>query len=307
MPTLERQIEYRSRPIEIRKVGNGADGSFDGEANVFFAVDTYGTIFDPKAFDASLERFLEDGFITYRHDVDKPIGRPNFAESKNGRLIVKGEIYEDMFDGASVLAGMRRGVIKQMSVGFYPGEWEDLNAEQLAQYWKENGYQPTEQDLFRAREGARVFKDVDLEEIAICVRGSNPGTRLTGVRSMLRNLFGLNSRGDMPPIPEEEPEAKMPEADVPPDEPEDETTVDEAEIDAIVGRFAEAIKGVVTEMAKERKKGTKPEPDTTPEETMPSEGTETEDEEEEAAARAILAADYLLADLEIEAALKEGR
>jgi len=152
-----------------------------------------------------------------------------------------------------------------------------------------------------------VLTRVTLEEAAICMRGANPATRVSGVRSMLRNLFGLNGRGDMPSLPEDEPEAKMPEADIPPDEPEDETAIDEAEIDAIVGPFAEAIKGVVTEMAKERKKGTKPEPDTTPEETMPSEGTEMEDEEEEMAARAILAADYLLADLEIEAALKEGR
>ena len=122
---------------------------------------------------------------------------------------------------------------------------------------------------------------------------------------MLRNLFNLTKRAE-PPMPAED-KPKPTEPAMPEEGPENEDTVDEAEIDAIVGRFAEAIKGVVTEMAKERKKGAKPEPDTTPEETMPTEGTEMEDEEEEMAARSILAAGYLLADLEIEAALKEGR
>ena len=310
MPTLEKQLQHRNCRFEVRAVGPDGSGKFTGLASNFLNVDSYGSIIDPAAFGDTLDHFLTEGFLTYEHRWDRPIGKPTKATLTDQGLVVEGEIYEDMFDGASVLAGMRRGVIKQMSIGFYVEDEKQLGADELAAYWQSNGYEPTELDLARGRDGARVLTRVTLEEAAICMRGANPATRVSGVRSMLRNLFGLTGRGDMPYDEDKpkEPEAKMPaEEPVPAEEPEDDDdTVDEAEIDAIVGRFAEAIKGVVTEMAKERKKGTKPAPDTTPEEAMPSEGTD-EEEEQELAARSILAAGYLLADLEIEAALKEGR
>lgn len=289
-------------------MGPDGSGKFTGLASNFLNVDSYGSVIDPAAFGSTLDHFLSEGFLTYEHRWDRPIGKPTKATVTEQGLVVEGEIYEDMFDGASVLAGMRRGVIKQMSIGFYVDDEQQLGPDELAAYWQANGYEPTELDLARGRDGARVLTRVTLEEAAICMRGANPATRVSGVRSMLRNLFNLTKRGDMPYGEEKpkEPEAKMPE---PPatEEPDDEDTVDEAEIDAIVGRFAEAIKGVVTEMAKERKKGTKPEPDTTPEEAMPTEGTGMDEEEEEAAMRALLMADHLLTDLQIEAALKEGR
>ena len=296
MPTsTEKQIEYRSRPFEIRQVGENNDGTFKGEANTFFAIDTYGTIFDPKAFDLTIEGFLADGYITYAHDIRCPIGKPLVARPKGGKLYVEGEIYGDMWDGSSVLAGMRRGVIKEMSIGFYPEEFRDLTRDELTKYWQENGYTPTELDLMRGQMGARVFTRVTLEEVAICVRGSNPGTRLTGVRSMLRNLFGLGKRSE-PPMPEEKPA----------EEPADsEDTVDEAEIDAIVARFVPALKSVVTEMAKERKAGkTQDEPTTPPEDAKPPEDDGMDEEE---ARSALLLAEHLLMDIEVEAALKEGR
>lgn len=297
MPTStdERQIEYRSRPFEIRQVGEDKDGTFKGEANTFFAIDTYGTIFDPKSFDKTLDSFLSSGYITYAHDMRCPIGKPLVARAKAGKLYVEGEIYGDMWDGSSVLAGMRRGVIKEMSVGFYVEEYRDLNRDELTKYWQENGYTPTELDLMRGQMGARVFTRVELEEVAICVRGSNPGTRLTGVRSMLRNLFGLGKRS--------EPE---PPAEKPAEEPaESEDTVDEAEIDAIVARFVPALKSVVTEMAKERKSGkTQDEPTTPPEDAKPPEDDGMDEEE---ARSALLMAEHLLTDIEVEAALKEGR
>jgi hypothetical protein len=163
-------------------------------------------------------------------------------------------------------------------------------------------------DLARGQDGARVLTRVTLEEAAICMRGANPATRVSGVRSMLRNLFGLNARAE--PMPEDEP--KPTEPGMPAEEPESEDTVDEAEIEAVVARLTEAvaagIRGCVSDMAKEKKAaGKKPKPDTTPEEAMPTAGTGIDAEMEDEAARSILAAGYLLADLEIEAALKEGR
>ena len=305
MPTPTRELQHRDCRFEVRAVGPDGSGKFTGLASNFLNVDSYGSIIDPAAFGATLDHFLSEGFLTYEHRWDRPIGKPTKATITDQGLVVEGEIYDDMFDGASVLAGMRRGVIKQMSIGFYVDEEQQLKADELAAYWQANGYEPTELDLARGRDGARVLTRVTLEEAAICMRGANPATRVSGVRSMLRNLFNLTKRAE-PPMPAED-KPKPTEPAMPEEGPENEDTVDEAEIDAIVGRFAEAIKGVVTEMAKERKKGAKPEPDTTPEETMPTEGTEMEDEEEEMAARSILAAGYLLADLEIEAALKEGR
>lgn len=130
---------------------------------------------------------------------------------------------------------------------------------------------------------------------------------------MLRNLFNITKRAD--PVPAKNPPTADPMADpaaMPEDMPESEDTVDEAEIEAVVARLTEAvaagIRGCVTDMAKEKKAaGKKPAPDTTPESTEPGQGTAMDDEQQEMALSALLAADYLLADLQIEAALKEGR
>jgi HK97 family phage prohead protease len=303
MPTIERKLEHRDCRFEVRSVGKAGDGAFVGLASNFLNIDSYGSLIDPKAFDKTLDHFLSDGFLTYEHRWDRPIGKPTKATITPEGLMVEGEIYEDMFDGASVLAGMRRGVIKQMSIGFYVNEEKQMTAEELAGYWQANGYQPTETDLAKSRDGARVITDVTVEEAAICMRGANPAARVSGVRSMLRNLFGLTKRGEG--YDDEKP--AKPEEMMPAEDPaENEDTVDEAEIDAIVSRFADAIKGVVMEMAKE-KKGQKPDSDTTPEEAMPAEGTEKDEDEKAEALGALLMAEHLLTDLDLEAALKEGR
>ena len=238
---------------------------------------------------------MDDGFITYEHRWSEPIGKPTKATLTPDGLVVEGEIYDDMFDGKSVLAGMRRGVIKQMSIGFYVDEERFLTAEELAQYWQTNGYKPTERDLAMGMSGVRLLTKVTLEEAAICMRGANPAARVSGVRSMLRNLFGLGKRSEAP-MPEEKPVEEPAES---------EDTVDEAEIDAIVARFVPALKSVVTEMAKERKSGkTQDEPTTPPEDAKPPEDDGMDEEE---ARSAMLLAERLLMDIEVEAALKEGR
>ena len=302
MPTLERKLERRDCQFEVRSVGQNGTGSFVGLASNFLNIDSYGSLIDPKAFDKTLDHFLTDGFLTYEHRWDRPIGKPTKATITPEGLMVEGEIYDDMFDGASVLAGMRRGVIKQMSIGFYVNGEQQMKPDELAAYWQANGYEPTEMDLARCRDGARVITDVTVEEAAICMRGANPAARVSGVRSMLRNLFGLGTRASISEdMPEENPAEDMPAEDP----AENEDTVDEAEIDAIVGRFADAIKGVVMEMAKEKKACGKPKKTTMPDETKPDEGME--DDEEAEAMSALLMAEHLLTDLELEAALKEGR
>lgn len=295
MPTeTERQLEHRTCAFEVRSVGSGGTGAFSGLASGFLNIDSYGSIIDPGAFDETLGRFMDDGFITYEHRWSEPIGKPTNAKITPEGLVVEGEIYDDMFDGKSVLAGMRRGVIKQMSIGFFVDEEKFLSAEELAAYWQERGYKPCERDLAQGMAGARVLTKVTLEEAAICMRGANPAARVSGVRSMLRNLFGLGKRAEAP-MPAEKPAE---------DPAESEDTVDEAEIDAIVARFVPALKSVVTEMAKERKGKTQDEPTTPPEDAKPPEEDGMDEEE---ARSALLLAEHLLTDIEVEAALKEGR
>lgn len=312
MPTTTtRQIEHRDCSFQVRSVGPEGSGKFTGLASNFLNIDSCGSIIDKAAFGATLDHFLSEGFLTYEHCWDRPIGKPTKATVTEQGLVVEGEIYGDMFDGASVLAGMRRGVIKQMSIGFYVDDDRILSADELAGYWQENGYEPTELDLRRGQDGARLITSVTLEEAAICIRGANPATRVSGVRSMLRNLFNLTKRAEPPVPPEDEP--KPAEPAMTEDMPEGEDTVDEAEIEAVVARLAEAVvtglRGCVTDMVREKKAaGANPaEPNTTPEETGPPEGTETEDDKQEEALSALLTAEFLLSDLDIEAALKEGR
>jgi HK97 family phage prohead protease len=281
-----------------------------GLASGFYSVDDYGSVIDSAAFDDTLEQFLENGFITYEHDMARPIGKPTAVRSTDEGIVVDGEIYPEMFDGASVLAGMRRGVIREMSIGFFVDDEAPMDAKALGGYWQERGYQPTENDIKAAAKGVRLIKKITLIEAAICMRGANPVARVQGVRSMLRKFLGLAAPDDKP-VEEQEPEA-MPE-------PPKNQAANEKEVADIVARFLpalqEALTAVVTQMASERM-GDMPEDepapaddDEAPKDTA-SYGDKPTDEDEEAekmALSALLVAGQLLADISAEAALEEGR
>jgi len=246
------KLKYRSCPFALKSMGEEEDdkpGIFTGLTSVFCNVDSVREIVAPGAFAGSIEHFLNKGFITHEHHWEKPIGKPKSAVETPEGLLISGIIYPDMFDGKSVLAGMRRDIYKEMSIGFYVEDSIELSFEAVQKFWAEKGYMPTTLDIRRAANGVVLLTKIKLEESAICIRGANQVARITGVKSnmvsLFRNLFGLSEKAE-----ETTPE---PTETAPANEPAKADEINEKALDdiveGIVAACRPAIKAAVTQMA----------------------------------------------------------
>ena len=185
------ELQRKTVPFSLKTSSAGdTAGTFSGICSVFNNVDYAREIIAPGAFSETLPYFLSEGFVTYEHEWDEPIGRPTNAEETAEGLVVTGEIYPEMFEAASVLAGMKRGVIKQMSIGYYVQEAKFLSLEETVDYWKSAGFSPSPDDLGRAANGVTLLTKLKLEEAAICMRGANNQARVTGVKGYLKSILG---------------------------------------------------------------------------------------------------------------------
>lgn len=236
----EMQLKHRACPFVVKSVGeenNDAPVPFSGLASVFYNVDAAREIVDDGAFNDTLPHFLAKGFITVEHRWDKPIGKPLKAGPSGEGLAVEGEVYPKMYDGESVAEGMRRGVYKEMSIGYYVDDAEEMSYESTLKYWAGKGYSPSIMDHQRAANGVKLLKRIRLEEAAICVRGMNSSARVTGVKSALKRIFGSLFGA----------EEKATET------PAEPAAIEEKELDAIVDAFMpairEAVKRSLTEQA----------------------------------------------------------
>ena len=195
------ELKRKTVPFLIKSSAGDSTGTFSGICSVFNNVDFAREIIAPGAFAETLPYFLSEGFVTYEHDWDEPIGRPTAAEETGEGLLVTGEIYPEMFEASSVLAGMKRGVIKQMSIGYYVQEAKFLTLDETVAYWNQAGFSPSPNDLGLAANGVTLLTKLKLEEAAICMRGANNQARVTGVKSYLKSMLAdLFGRAETSPV-----------------------------------------------------------------------------------------------------------
>lgn len=237
----ELQLKHRTCPFVVKSVGaemedDDAPVPFSGLASVFYNVDAAREIVDDGAFNDTLPHFLAKGFITVEHRWDKPIGKPLKAGPSGEGLAVEGEVYPKMYDGESVAEGMRRGVYKEMSIGYYVDDAEEMSYDACLKYWASKNYAPSITDHQRAANGVRLLKRLRLEEAAICVRGMNSSARVTGVKSALKRIFGSLFGA------EEKASETAPEP----------VAIEEKELDAIVDAFMPAIRAAVKQSLTEQ-------------------------------------------------------
>lgn len=177
--------QQRIVPFEIRKA-DGDGGYFEGFANVFHNIDSYGTIFVPGAFTDAIPDFLSEGFISgVNHDWDNPIGKPVKADEQDKGLFVAGEI-SDTTTGKDVKILLMDKVIKKLSIGFQVAGSEYLEtAEDVAKYWESHNYTPSAEDIARAQYGARLLTKIKpLYEVSPVTVPGNKNADITGVRSI---------------------------------------------------------------------------------------------------------------------------
>lgn len=152
-------IERRAIRAEVR-TSDSDPGMFEAVVMNYGVVDTYNTVFDPGCFRESLEERMPR--ITWGHDWKDVIGQYVDYKDTPETLTLVGQL--DDFDAVprakQAHAQLKSGTIDQFSVGFH-----------------------RKPDGVRIVEKREHFTNAGLDESALVLSGSVPGTKLVSVRS----------------------------------------------------------------------------------------------------------------------------
>jgi len=145
--------------------------TFSGYGSVFGNVDSYGDIIEKGAFKASIERHLDAGtmpmmFLNHRIYDSLPIGSWTAVEEDDYGLKVTGELL-DTSDGLDTYKALKKGLIKGLSIGFYPVVWE----------------MASKSDEYR-----RTITEVDLVEVSVVNMPANGSALIADVKSNIEEM-----------------------------------------------------------------------------------------------------------------------
>ncbi len=134
------------------------EGTFQGYASVFNALDANGDIVMPGCFKGAIEDFEKTGKtpkMLWQHDMKSPIGRwTNLVEDAHG-LRVSGKLFLDLPKAREAYTLMKEQEIKGLSIGY---------------------------QVIRAQEdpktGATFLKQVDLMEISLVTFPANHAAKI---------------------------------------------------------------------------------------------------------------------------------
>lgn len=149
----------------IKTEGDGlAQGQFEGYASVFGNVDSYGDRIMKGAYAKTLADPAREVVMFFNHDTGMiPVGKwLNIGEDDYG-LKVKGELTPGLSLANDILAAMKHGTVKGMSVGFSAAPSD----------FKKNEF------------GGVDFDNVhSLNEISLCTRPANDQANVTALKSI---------------------------------------------------------------------------------------------------------------------------
>jgi HK97 family phage prohead protease len=154
--TLENKI------FEIEELkADDADGllTFEGYAAAFNNVDSQKDIILPGAFTKSIASRGDEIVLLWQHDTREPIGKGQIREDKRG-LFLKGTLSRTDA-GVKAHTLLKDGVIRQMSIGYSPKDWE-----------------------IDPKKGVRQLKEVALWEASLVTFPANDKATITNVKSL---------------------------------------------------------------------------------------------------------------------------
>lgn len=171
-------------PLELKRAPTET-GEFAGYATVFHTVDAswMSDIIQPGAFTDSLAEFLARGFVGgINHNWNEPVGRPISAQEDAQGLYVEAKL-SDTQAGRDLRTLLRDGVVTRISIGFQILQKMFLEtAAEVRRYWDEHGYTPSDEDVTRAADGARVIQKARLLEFSPVAVPANDLAVITSVK-----------------------------------------------------------------------------------------------------------------------------
>lgn len=190
-------MEFKVIPFEVKSTTeDGSEG--EGYGNAFHVLDKAGEIVAPGALDDALPDFFKDGFIGgLNHDWNNPIGRPvsGGVDGKGLRIVWK---ISDTSHGRDVKILLKDKVIKKLSIGYNVAGYEMLKDEKAVRaYWQMHGYQPDEEDLQKARHGAKLLTKIrPLYEVSPVTVPANRASDVLGVKAIKVDRVDMSALED---------------------------------------------------------------------------------------------------------------
>jgi len=173
-------IQTRRAGVRLQTDTLTEEGVFTGYASVWNVVDSYGTVWLPGCFSASLEAHRAAGTRPkglWQHMAEWPILTWQEFEEDDYGLRCKGQLLLDLEKGRECYTLMKAGEIDGLSVGFEPFEVDDVTPEQAAEFGID-----IDPALVREDGTVGLFSRVDLWEVSPVTFNSVPGALVDTVR-----------------------------------------------------------------------------------------------------------------------------
>jgi HK97 family phage prohead protease len=143
---------------DLKAVGDGSTGEFEGYGSVFGNIDAYDDIVAKGAFVESLKQKMP--VLLWQHDPSKPIGIYTEAREDERGLYLKGKLATGVQQAREAQELLKMNALKGMSIGFR-----------------------TLEDEVDRKTGIRTLKKIDLMEVSLVTFPANDKANVTGVKS----------------------------------------------------------------------------------------------------------------------------
>lgn len=162
MPDIKKTLSFEE--TEIKFLGDGTQGIFEGYASVFGNVDSDGDIILAGAFKNTLQIQTRKVAMFFNHRAwELPVGKWDALQEDTKGLFVRGQLTPGHSGASDLKAAMQHGTVEGMSVGF----------------------SVTKDDYSLAANGGRIFKNITaLREISVCTFPANEQAGISAMKSI---------------------------------------------------------------------------------------------------------------------------
>lgn len=162
MPDIKKTLSFEE--TEIKFLGDGTQGIFEGYASVFGNVDSDGDIILAGAFKNTLQTQTRKVAMFFNHRAwELPVGKWDALQEDTKGLFVRGQLTPGHSGASDLKAAMQHGTVEGMSVGF----------------------SVTKDDYSLAATGGRIFKNItSLREISVCTFPANEQAGISAMKSI---------------------------------------------------------------------------------------------------------------------------